>query len=48
METKHDTNEPEALSSDELDIEELDRRLELAAAGQTWNSWCPKEATQLL
>lgn len=48
METKHDTNELETLSCDDLDVEELDRRLELAAAGQTWNTWCPKEATQLL
>lgn len=40
----------EALTSDALDVSELDRRLELALATgvATWGTWCPKEATQLL
>jgi hypothetical protein len=42
--------EIEALTSDALDVAELDRRLELALAVglATWGTWCPKEATQLL
>lgn len=42
--------EMQALTSEALDVAELDRRLELALATgvATWGTWCPKEATQLL
>jgi hypothetical protein len=45
-----ETIEIEALTTDALDVSELDRRLELALATgvATWGTWCPKEATKLL